>query len=110
MRSVTRHFFVNFVMHSPKRYLNEQNIVTNALSENKICNLPPLARRRVSPSLVYGSPFGVHTGFVIEYSFLISKTKMSVFVVLVLHSVLFISNLIQLSMIRNLVISLCVLL
>ena len=84
--------------------------MTNALSENKICNLPPLARRRVSPSLFYGSPFGVYTGVVFEYSFLRSKTKMSVYVVLVLHSVLFISNLTQLSMIRNLVTSLCVLL
>ena len=52
-------FFVNLFMHSPKPYLNGRNIVTfrlSALSETKICNLHPKARRRVSPSFLCGSP------------------------------------------------------
>ena len=51
-------FFVNFFMHSPKRDRMGKytDFRLNTLSETKICNLHPKARRRVSPSLLYGSP------------------------------------------------------
>ena len=56
-----RPFFVNFFIHSTKRYLNGPIwwlSIPNTQSETKICNLHPKAVRPASPSLLYGSPPG----------------------------------------------------
>ena len=51
-------FFVNFLMHGPKQYLNGQIqwlSIPNTLNETKIGNLHNKARRQESPSLLYES-------------------------------------------------------
>ena len=55
-----RALFVNFFMYSPKRYLNGQ--IWRLSIPDKIYNSHPKARRRASPSLLYGTlPLRAHT-------------------------------------------------